>query len=594
MGVNELTEHLKTAFEYKNNGDYKQSIDHFYKALAIDNESTEIMSELASLYSKLCRYDRSISFYEQILQKDSNNNDIKYKFAHLLKITKDYKRAEQIFLELYNSGYNIEKTAVELFFILVYNRKYGKIITSFNKYSKILKNSSALYFVALAHSELGNKNTADEFFRKSFNNDEKNILSGIEIANRLFEKGKQEDAKQFAFKLLKYTEDARVYYLLAEIEYSEGNIENAIKYYSYAIKINPKKAQYYFRLAVTFSLKGFFKEAEESFCKAINLDSSNETYNYALAYMYYITSKYELAEKITDYILFRNPDNTQAISLKILILAENDKNQFAGKLIEKLEAALNKDDFAYYAQAIYYSKLNLWEKAAESITEALKKNNTSIEYRYQLARFKYELGKSNEAENECEKIIKENNGYIQAYLLLSKISYEKKNYERAQSLAKKVMQLDKNSACAYSLMAAIYFAKKDYEQAIEQYKISASIAPDNEEYYTKIAECYFNLEQYKEAYLYYKEAAEFNITKAKYRYYMAKCSELTDDTENAIANYSFAKRLAPSNTEYLKDYANCLYKTGKKRDSIKLLKTLKNQLTGAEEEDINNLIKKYK
>ncbi len=573
MGVSELTEYLKTAFEYKNHGDYKQSIDYFYKALAIDNESTEIMSELASLYSKLCRYDRSISFYEQILQKDNENNETKYKLAHLLKITKDYKRAEEILTELYNSGFNLEETAVELFFILVYNRKYGRIITSFNKYSKRLKNSSALYFVALAHSELGNKNTADEFFKKSFNYDEKNILPGIEIANRLLEKDKKEDAKQFAYKLLKYAEDDRIYYLLAEIEYSDGNLENAIKYYSYAIKINPKKAKYYFKIALAFSLKGFFKEAEESFCKAINLDNGNEAYNYALAYMYYITSKYDLAEKIADYILFRNPDNIRTNALKILILTENNKNRLAGKLVEKLENETNKDDFAYYAQAVYYAKLNLWEKALETITEALKINKQSLEYNFQAARFYYKLGKYDEARIICEKILKENPKYIQAYILLSKIYYTKKDFIKSQSLINKVMELDKNIADAYSLNAAIFLEQQKYEEAVEQYKIAASISPFCEEYYAKIAECYYKSEQYKDAYIYYREAANFNITMAKYRYYMAKCCELTNDTENAISNYSFTKRLAPSNADYLKDYAQFLYKIGKKREAKNILKS---------------------
>ena len=50
MAMNDLKEYLKSAFEYKNNAEYKKSIDYFYKALAIDNESSEIMAELAFLY----------------------------------------------------------------------------------------------------------------------------------------------------------------------------------------------------------------------------------------------------------------------------------------------------------------------------------------------------------------------------------------------------------------------------------------------------------------------------------------------------------------------------------------------------------------
>ena len=63
MSTNELTSYLKKAFEYKNIKDYKKAIDYFYKALAIDNESMEIMHELAFLYSKICKYDRAANFY---------------------------------------------------------------------------------------------------------------------------------------------------------------------------------------------------------------------------------------------------------------------------------------------------------------------------------------------------------------------------------------------------------------------------------------------------------------------------------------------------------------------------------------------------
>ena len=578
MVSSELTEYLKTAFEYKNKCDYKQSIDYFYKALAIDNESTEIMKELASLYSKLCRYDRSISFYEQILQKLPDDNTAKYKLAHLLKLTKDYKRAEQIFLELYNSKYNIDETAEELFFILVYNQKYGKIITSYNKYSKELKNSGVLYYVALAHSELGNKNTANEFFKKSFDNNIKNILAGIEIASRLFERGKKEEANQLALKLLKYSEDARIYYLLAEIEYSGNNIDNAIKYYSYAITINPGNAQYHFKLALTFTLKGFFKEAEESFCKAINLDSQNELYNYSLAYMYYITGKYDLAIKINDFILAKNPDNVDSIALKILICAVNDKNRIEAKLIEKLENTPNKSDFLLYAQSVYYSKLNLWKKAADTITEAIKLNKSSDEYNYQLANFNYKMGKIDEAEVISERIIKNNPKYIQAYILLGKINLDNKNHKKAKEFLDIAVELDKNSSESYYLTGCIYYDLENYEKAIEKFKTAVSIAPNTEEYYNKIAQSYFRLKMYNEAYLYYKEAADFNITKAEYRYYMAQCSEKTGNIENAKANYLLMKRLAPTNSEYIKEYAKFMEKLGRQKDAFKILKSLKNNI----------------
>ena len=89
MAMNDLTDYIKKAFEYKNNGDYKEAIDFFYKALAIDNESAEIMSELADLYSKLCQYDRAFSFYEQVILKNPSNYSVKYSYAVLLRKLKE-------------------------------------------------------------------------------------------------------------------------------------------------------------------------------------------------------------------------------------------------------------------------------------------------------------------------------------------------------------------------------------------------------------------------------------------------------------------------------------------------------------------------
>ena len=100
--MKDLTEYLKKAFEFKNNGDYKKSIDYFYKALALDNESAEIMTELAILYSKLCQYDRAISFYEQIISLNPENFSVQLQYAMLLKTIKEYKHSEEILLNLYD------------------------------------------------------------------------------------------------------------------------------------------------------------------------------------------------------------------------------------------------------------------------------------------------------------------------------------------------------------------------------------------------------------------------------------------------------------------------------------------------------------
>ena len=147
--MKDLTEYLKKAFEFKNNGDYKKSIDYFYKALALDNESAEIMTELAILYSKLCQYDRAISFYEQIISLNPENFSVQLQYAMLLKTIKEYKHSEEILLNLYDKEYELEKVSVELFHLLFINNNFEKIVLYYNKCSNKLNNSIIFYYVAI-------------------------------------------------------------------------------------------------------------------------------------------------------------------------------------------------------------------------------------------------------------------------------------------------------------------------------------------------------------------------------------------------------------------------------------------------------------
>ena len=124
--MDSLTSYIKKAFEYKENCDYKEAIDFFYKALALDNESVEIMSELADLYAKLCQYDRAFSFYEQIISQNQSNYSAKFDYALLLKKLKEYDKALNILDELYQTTFNTEAVAEELFSIFEIKEDYSK------------------------------------------------------------------------------------------------------------------------------------------------------------------------------------------------------------------------------------------------------------------------------------------------------------------------------------------------------------------------------------------------------------------------------------------------------------------------------------
>ncbi len=595
MNRENLTDFIKKGFDNKEIGDYKTAIDYFYKALAIDNSSVEIMGELALLYSNLCQYDRAISFYEQIISKSDDCDSLKFNYAILCKKLKDNKRAKELLLDIYDNGYEQELSAQELFPVLISENEFERVISLFKNSKEEIKSSIVLYFVANAYSAIGAVEKAEEYYNKSYSVSENSIDAGFCLAQLLFDKELHNDAENLCFKLLTSCEDDRIFYLLAEINYARKNIDKAIEYYSYALNLNSKEAVYFYKLGVAYSLKGFMNEAEQSYCKAVTIDSENPLYNYTLAYFYYTNSKYSLAENLVDYILTIAPSSVSAIALKAQLLMQRNEVALAKKYIEKLDEVEHNDDFVYYVQAIYFSKLNFWEKAVQACERAVEINQTSLEYKYELAKNFLNILEVPSVIELCAEILEQNDKYIQAYVLMSKVCMLQGDFEGSLSNIDKALSLDMNSSEVYFIKGCIYYNADDFKKALECYKTAVSIDPKDVKNYAWVAMSYYQLENYLDAYSYFKEAAELDISNPEYRYYMAKCSINNNDSENALSNFSILRRLAPANIEYAQEYADYLKLNGNQKAAVSVMKSvLKNTKEKEEKERIKKIIENFK
>ena len=593
--MSNLNEYIKKAFEYKNKFEYKEAIDYFYKALALDNESCEIMAELADLYSKLSQYERASNFYEQIIIKHPDNYKIKFDYALALKKNNELVKAETILDELFFLKYDYFNTAYEFFDILLLNNKPDKVISLASSDKKLLENSKICIKTAKAFSLIGDSSKAMQLFNIAFDIDNTNIEAGYNVACSLFDKGSIDDAFDLTQKLLNFSENDKLFYLLAEIYYVKNNIDSAINYYSCAIKMNPKISIYYFKLGLAFSLKGYFNEAEKSYQKAISLDINNPSYNYALAYLYYTAKKYKESEIIIENIISFSPENIKALSLYAILLIKKNESAKASKIIEKINKLPNQDDFSFYARAIFYSELKLWDKAVYFIKSAIELNNDSIEYKFTLAQLLFYSADYSSAENICNEIIDLNNKYIQALILKAKIYFEKSDYINAIKFLDEAKSLDINSHEIYYLYALIDFKTDKLQSAAQNLKIALSICPSEEKYYAFIAKIFYNLKNYSDSFLYYKEAAALNITNADYRYFMALCSMKLNDNENTLANFSIMKRLAPSNINYIEAYALYYAHIGNKKAALDILKTLNKNISSQEDKAyLKHLVEKIK
>ena len=589
--MDNLTENIKKAFDYKNEGQYKEAIDYFYKAFTVDNDSVEIMNELAHLYSKLNQIDRAIDFCEQILVKNPDDYDTRIYISKLYKKQKNYEKARKNLIYVFNKGKNILKTAEELFSILKNINDAEEVLNLYYVKEEELTSSAIYCYVGWAYYHLENEYRSEEYFRKAFETDKGNVEAGSRIAEIMLENGSLEEAESLLNNLLKYAENDKVFYILAEIFYIKANYDKAINYYTMAIKHNDKNTLYYYKLGGLYVQKGFFAEAEECYNKAIYIEPDNLLYNYTLAYLYFIGGKYDFAKTIIEEIFKKNKDYKDAIVLKLQILLKEKNLAGTYNLVDYLLKYEPKDERIYYILSLYYSELNILNKAIYNIQKAISLNGNSCEYYYELASYYLMQKKYNEALKVVNEIISINDKFIQAYILSAKINLALEDYQKVNDNIEKALVLDTNMPEIYYIKGIIAEKNNNTQKAIENYKIAISMAPSVVEYYEAVADSYYLLNEYENAFFYYKEASDLNILEGKYKYYMAKCCEKTGKVEMAISNYSMARRLSPTNIDYIVDYVKVLAKNNRKKQANSIIKSSIKLFSQEEKNRLKQLMK---
>ncbi len=148
-----------------------------------------------------------------------------------------------------------------------------------------------------------------------------------------FKQGKYSQAEKHFQKVIKFnSEDVRAYNFLGII--SEANSpERAAQYYRQAIKYEPAEADGYLNLAIQYSNRKNYQEAEKYFAEALRygFDNPNVLYNYAC----FLQQKGDLksAVKYLDKCLIEAPWNDKALNTLGVICLINKKPELAERYL---------------------------------------------------------------------------------------------------------------------------------------------------------------------------------------------------------------------------------------------------------------------
>ena len=283
------TKFLKQAFQFQEEKHYKQAIEALYKALCIDSDNVEILSQIAHLYFLMNNFERALEYAEKALEIDPEHIETLKTVVSINKFNKKYAKALSYAEKLYKLSPTVQNFVT-----------YLEILTECNQYNTILseieaskfnfeerKNEKLLLIEGYARLKLNQIFKAIGIFQEIIKLYPDNTDARFYLGVIYYQKHQESDAEKLFLSILDVTQCDKTYNYLGMIKLDQHKIADAINYFQFAIKIEQNIAFYHYNLGTAYSLNGWLPEAENSFKTAVFLEPQNVVYNYALAYLYY-------------------------------------------------------------------------------------------------------------------------------------------------------------------------------------------------------------------------------------------------------------------------------------------------------------------
>lgn len=319
-----IKELLQEGFLLKSKGYYKHAIEAFYKALEIDNSSSELLLEIAELYYLMRDEERALHYIEQILNKEPAHIESLKLLERIFKEKGALEEAEQTAKNIYCFSGTLENLA-DIFRILNLENKYDEIF----EYSVENPDGRILYEQAYAKYMKNECDKAEELINKALekeNNNNYMLLKG-EI---LFRAGKRDECTSFFEKIKIDKNNPESLNFAGLVKQHEGEFKSAIGYFKSASKLEPENDLYYYNIASTYFKLDDIQQAKKYYNLAIAHNPENQNYHFALANLYYSEKHYKRAmEELTG-------DFFEARLLKSIILYDTGYLAIAKRELEEL------------------------------------------------------------------------------------------------------------------------------------------------------------------------------------------------------------------------------------------------------------------
>ena len=499
MENTECIEYIKQAFDLKDKKLYKPAIEMLYKALELENDNVEILSQIGELYFLLNNYSRALQYLDKVLQINPEHTQCLTITGKIYQRQENWNEALSFAKRLYNAQQNAENLTNLI-----------KILIQLKLFCEIEQYTQTEFFTqdvkiecANAYYKNGEKEKAKDLLNTCDKDDENTLLL---IGRIKFDEDDFDGASEIFNQIGKNSQNPEILNYLGLFDLENMKFIDAIKNFSKAINIDNNNATYCYNLGNAYFYNGWADEAQKAYLKALYIEPENLDFRYSLAYLYYDQKDYTKAKKEISAILENNQNHSQGRVLKALLLAKDNDFIGAQKILEdNLQKGIT-DDFTKITLSKIYTELNIFNKAEELVSEVIEKNPDNLNYLTNLGEIYIKEKNYQEALNIANKVLEINPNYIAGDILGARTAYLMEDNNLTKSFAQDAISLDINCSEGYYYLALARERENDIDETVECLKRAILYDLNNPEYYKKMSEIYKAKGDYKTALEYIAEA----------------------------------------------------------------------------------------
>ncbi len=351
----------KKGQEFYQQGDLESAIQYFYKSIALNKKNATAYNNLGMSYWQKNNIEEAIKNFKKAFSINSKYTQPLTNLANVYMQQGDEKNE---FLYLQKAVSINPNDEVASLFLGDYYRRKNEYFSAIKSYKNVIeinnKNSRAYMSLALCYFEIEEFNLCSQNLMKFLDLNPESDYAYYILAKAALATSHFEYAKSFITKAIELNDCANYNFVLARIEYANGNYEVAKGIFQRLLNDNSNAELFNYMGLCCYKLKDA-DAATVNFRKAIELDGLKSIYYYNLAQCYKSIGDKRTYTRYVNTATQINPVNIQDYIDLSYIYMDNSNPSYA---IKTLEQAISKYP---EAKSLYFAKLRIFETIGDNI-----------------------------------------------------------------------------------------------------------------------------------------------------------------------------------------------------------------------------------